>query len=168
MKIIINFLAIILTVIITLSCSSCRWDTDVKYIPIARKIFIDSILNNPDQIIPIIDNSLYYSSRQRTSFITDDTLKSYEKYIKSLSKDGFKYVFFATIPHRNESTISNEMFYYEEIKIKGTINDLYINFYFELENNKWVLHSIDRFKKNSIQRSEELNNATANSTQDMP
>ena len=167
MKRIINILAIILTVIITLSCS-CRWDRDVKYIPIARKIFIDSILKNPDKIIPIIDNSLYYSSRQRKYFISDDTLKSYKKYIRNLVKDGYHYVFYATIPSVSESTISNNTTYYDEIKIKGNNNDLYINFYFELENNKWVLNSIDRFEKNSFQRYEEFINAPVNSTQSMP
>ena len=149
------FMAIILVNLLLISCG-CPLNLGEQSIMPARKKFINSILENPDNIISIIDNSLYYSSRQRTYFITDDSLKSYISYIKKLTTNGYRYVFYSSVPSTNESTISNEIIYIDEIKIKGNDNNLFINFYFWTENNKWILHSIDRWLKNTFERYEEF------------
>jgi hypothetical protein len=151
MKKIIFLLSSAIIFTLLLSCKSF-WNRNEN----SKSWFIDSILHHPDNINSIIDKSKYYDVEMRKTTLQDDTLKSYIQYIKNLSQNGYDYTYYLCYPNQSWDPDINNVSFWEEIKVKGKGNNLYINFYFQTKNNKWILTNIDRWEKTGFERLKEF------------
>jgi hypothetical protein len=136
---------IILIISVCLILISCHTISNEVYYP--RRQFIDKIINNPDSLISLIDKSTYWDSVARHSTLLDDTLISYIPYIKKFKENGYSYIYYKYWPF--ESPEENWIILQDETKIMCRSNKLYLNFFFETKNQRWILYKISKDKKNT-------------------
>ena len=142
-------------VTILYSCASWPMEDDLTEYGFTDKKFIDKIMEEPDNIITIIDSSRYYHKQFREGLLKDTILKSYIPYIKSLRKNGYTYVYV-------ESFIVEQSYEgvtcLKDVKLKSKQEELYLNFVFETIDCQWKLERLNIDKMTWLERAKYYEN----------